>query len=296
MSKQLTFPERAESMGLRVLENECFRYDDQIGSVVYKHLQSKDHVDVPLYAVFTKPPVVEDDEFAYAGFVSSLYQFEGNEVMNQKIRTSISEVKIPIFREFVYTNPNRTRMSNEILVQNNTNIPKVGDVYPQVIVKNTYDGSGAREFLFGFSIIEGTNRMGFGFQSKIGSFRQVHNIHSRTSFSTPISKYVEFFTGNILQIIDANFKTEVTEDALLSVFDMLEDIGKKRRNDVSTYLGEMSKESGGKVNTWNLFLAITYFSTIERNVNIKTLLNDNAEKVLVIPIEIQNVLKTLNEE
>ena len=295
MSKQLTFPERAESMGLRVLENECFRYDDQIGSVVYKHLQSKDHVDVPLYAVFPKPPVVEDDEFAYAGFVSSLYQFEGNEVMNQKIRTSISEVKIPIFREFVYTNPSRTRMSNEILVQNKTNIPKVGDVYPQVIVKNTYDGSGAREFLFGFSIIEGKNRMGFGFQNKIGSFRQVHSIHSRTSFSTPISKYVEFFTGNILQIIDANFKTEVTEDALLSVFDMLEDIGKKRRNDVSTYLGEMSKESGGKVNTWNLFLAITYFSTIERNVNIKTLLNDIAEKVLVIPIEIQNVLKTLNE-
>jgi len=45
-----------------------------------------------------------------------------------------------------------------------------------------------------------------------------------------------------------------------------------------------------------VFLAITFFSTIERNVNIKTLLEDIAEKVLVIPVEIQNVLKTLDKE
>jgi hypothetical protein len=293
MSKELSFPLRAPAMGLRDLGNDCFIYDDPIGSVMYKHLQTKVGEDIPLYAVFTRPPV-ETENFTYTGFVSDLYQFEGNEVMNQKIRDSISEVKIPIFREYVYLNTHRTRMSNEILIQNKTSIPKVGDVFPEIVVKNTYDGSGAREFLFGFSILEEKYRIGFGFKSKIAKVRQVHNIHSKTSFSSPISKYVEFFSQNILQIIDANFKTEITEDHLLSVFDMLEQIGKKRRDVVSTYVTEVSKETGGKVNAWTLFLAITYFSTIERNVNIKTLLEDIAEKVLVIPIEIANVIKTLN--
>ena len=287
----LSFPLRAEQMGLTDLGNECFGYNDSIGSVTYKHLQTKDNMDVPLYGIYTKPPV-GNVEYKYSGYVSDLYQFEGNEVMNNKIRQSILEVGTPIFREYIYLNPIRTRMSNEILIQHSSNIPKVGDVYPQVIVKNTYDGSGAREFLFGFSILDNNSRIiGFGFRSKIGKVRQVHNIHSRTSFTSPIGNYVEFFTSNILEIIEANFNTVITEDHLLSVFEMLEDIGKKRRLEVSSYLNKLE---GSTVNAWSLFLAISFFSTIEKNVNIKSLLDDIAEKVLVIPVGIQSVLKTLN--
>jgi len=284
-------------MGLIELGNECFRYDDTIGSVMYKHLQTKDEIDVPIYAIFTKPPVENENiPFKYAGCVSDLYQFEGNEVMNNKIRQSILEVGSPIFREYIYLNPIRTRMSNEILIQNSSNVPSVGDVYPEIIVKNTYDGSGAREFQFGFSVLrQNDDRLfGFGFSSKLGKVRQVHNMHSRTSFSTPIGKYVEFFSQNILNIIEENFNTQITQDHLLTVFDMLETIGKKRKTEVSEYVAELSKESNGVVNAWSLFLAITYFSTIEKNVNIKTLLNDIAEKVLVIPVAINSVLKTLS--
>jgi len=286
-------------MGLVDLGNECFGYNDAIGSVVYKHLQSKDNIDVPLYGVFTKPPV-DNIDLKYSGYVSDSYQFEGNEVMNEKIRQSILEVGTPIFREYVYLNSSRTRMSNEILIQNCTNIPKVGDVYPEVVVKNTYDGSGAREFLFGFSIIaEDVGRLcGFGFKNKIGKMRQVHNIHSKTSFSTPIGQYVEVFSKNILEILDANFKTEITEDHLLTVFDMLEEVGKKRRFEVSAYLKSVedyhkANNTDVKINAFDLFIAIAYFSTIEKNVNIKSLLEDIAEKVLVIPVEIQSVLNTL---
>jgi hypothetical protein len=281
-------------MGLRNEGNECFRYDDAIGSVMYKHLQTKDLQDVPIYGVFTKPPV-DLTEFKYTGFVSDLYQFEGNETMNQKIRQSISEVGTPIFREYIYLNPSRTRMTNEIVIQHPSNMPKVGDVYPQVLVKNTYDGSGAREFLFGFTVLENNTRLfGFGFKQKISKIRQVHNIHSRTSFSTPIGNYIEFFSQNILSIIEENFRTEVTEEDLLSVFDLIEDVGKKRRNEVSTYVADISKETGGRVTSWSLFLAISYFSTIEKNVNIKSLLDDIAERVLVIPVQIADVLKRLN--
>jgi len=292
----LKFNQRATSMGLVDEGNDCFRYDDPIGSVMYKHLQSKLLEDVPLYGVFTKPPV-DNLQFKYVGFVSDLYQFEGNEVMNNKIRHSISEVGVPIFREYVFLNPIRTRMSNEILIQHPTNVPKVGDIYPQIVVKNTYDGSGAREFLFGFSVLAQNDRIfGFGFKDKIGTIRQVHNIHAKTSFSTPISQYVEVFSKNILEIVDENFKTEITEEHLFTVFDMLEQVGKKRRLEVSTYLKDVTKESGGKVNAWTLFLAITYFSTIEKNVNIKSLLEDIAERVLVIPVQIHDLLKVLNNE
>ena len=292
----LSFQTRAESMGLRDIGNECFQYDDEIGSVIYKHLQTKDLIDVPIYSIFTKPPV-ENTEFKYAGYVSDLYQFEGNEVMNQKIRQSILEIGTPIFREYIYLNqPQRTRMTNEILIQNSSNIPQVGDIYPQVVIKNTYDGSGAREFLFGFSVLENTNSrlFGFGFKNKISNIRQVHNIHARTSLSTPIARYVEFFSNNITEIIDINFNTVINEEHLLSVFDMLEKIGKKRKIDVSTYVAEITKETEGNISAWTLFLAITYFSTIEKNINIKSLLEDIAEKVLVIPVGIQNVMQTLN--
>lgn len=295
MSNNVSFVDRAESMGLQNIGNECFKYEDSIGSVIYKHLQTKDNIDVPLYYIFTKPPV-GNTEYIKAGYVSDLYQFEGNEVMNQKIRDSISEIGTPIFREYIYLNSVRTRMSNEILIQNSSNIPSVGDVYPQVVVNNTYDGSGAREFLFGFSILENNNSrlFGFGFKNKINKVRQVHNIHSKTSFSSSINNYVEFFSNNILDIITENFNTTVDEEHLLHVFDMLEKIGKKRRTDVSTYIAEASKQTGGRVNAWTLFLAITFFSTIEKNVNIKSLLEDVAEKVLVIPVQIQNVIEQLS--
>jgi len=289
----IPFLNRAIEMGLHDEGNECYSYNDPIGSVMYKHLQSKDNYDVPLYAVFTKPPVPNID-FKYVGFVSDQYQFEGNEVMNNKIRTSISEVGTPIFREYVFLNQSRTKMSNEIIIQHPSNSPKVGDVYPQIVVKNTYDGSGAREFLFGFTVLNNNDRIfGFGFKNKMGKIRQVHNIHARTSFSTPIGQYVEFFSNNILNIIEENFNIEITEEHLLSVLDLVEEVGKKRRAEVSNFVDNITKETGGRVNAWNLFLSITYFSTIERNVNIKTLLEDIAERVLVIPVEIQNVIKTL---
>lgn len=295
---RLTFQSRSQSMGLRDIGNECFQYDDSIGSVIYKHLQTKDLVDIPLYAIFTKPPV-ENTEFSYAGFVSDLYQFEGNEVMNEKIRQSISEIGTPIFREYISLNyPQRTRMSNEILIQNSTNVPRIGDIFPQIIVKNTYDGSGAREYTFGFSILEDstTRLMGIGLRNKIGKIRQVHNVHSRTSFSNPITNYIEVFSNNILEIIDINFNTVIDEDQLLSVFDMIESVGKKRRNNISAYISEITKETNGRVNAWTLFLAITFFSTIEKNINIKILLEDIAEKVLIIPVGIQKVLDTLNKD
>ena len=186
-------------------------------------------------------------------------------------------------------------MTNEIVILHPTNLPRVGDIYPQVLVKNTYDGSGAREFSFGFTVLENNSRLfGFGFRNKLSKLRQVHNIHSRTSFSTPIGNYVEFFSENIINIIEENFRTEVTEEHLLRVFDMVEEVGKKRRMDVSKFVAEISKETEGRVTSWNLFLAIAYFSTIEKNVNIKSLLDDIAERVLVIPVQIDDLLKTLN--
>ena len=123
-------------------------------------------------------------------------------------------------------------------------------------------------------------------------------MHAKTTFSTPIAQYVEIFSKNILEIVEENFNTEITEDHLLTVFDMLEEVGKKRKLDVSSYLKsieDFNKEKNivKKINAFDLFVAISYFSTIEKNVNIKSLLEDIAEKVLVIPVEIQNVLNTL---
>lgn len=306
MGIRVDFKERIIQMGLRDIGHDCFEYLDSTGGVVYKHLQSKDTLgvpldgichdsfDVPIYGVFTKPPV-ENIPYSYVGYVSNLYQFEGNEVMNDSIRSSILQVGPMIFREYLYLNALRTRMSNDILIRNPSNIPRVGDVFPHVTVKNTYDGSGAREYSFGFSIFAGTDRnFGFTFQNKLGKVRQVHNANALTTASSSIENYTTIFSQNITEIITANINTEINEEHLLNVFSMLEDIGKKKRSDVSSYLEEAIKETNGRINGWTLFSAICHFSTIEKNINIRSLLNNIAEKVLVIPIQIQNVLDSIN--
>jgi len=298
----MRFEERAESMGLVSLGSGCFHYSDRYGGVVYRSLITKnetgilDNVEVPWLALFTRGPE-PGAEFCHTGrILSDKYKFVGNDVVNQQIRNSIQESGSPVLTERTSFSPHITQMHNEIIVLNGSNIPQVGDVYPLLVVRNSYNGSMAARVEFGICMAEGQEDFrrwtGFGFRTKLGTVRQIHIERSRTTISPAVGDYIASFDQNIVSLIEQNFNNTLTEDDMLRTLDLVESVGKKRRNAISQLLNEFNTQSG--VSSWNLFLAITRFSSLEKNLNAKVMLENIAERVLVVPEQMYRTLDTLH--
>jgi hypothetical protein len=72
--------------------------------------------------------------------------------------------------------------------------------------------------------------------------------------------------------------------------DLVENVGKKRREEVSTFLSDLTK-NGQSISAWHMFLAIAKFSSVEENLNVKTLMENICERVLVLPVKMMEALK-----
>lgn len=291
----MAFRDRALDMGLTVHSEGIYEYSDRHSSVMYMELKTNTDFPVPLLAVFTRRTPRENEEateWGYVGYVSDGYQFVGNEAVLSSIRESISEVGSPIFNEHTFMNEYYTMMLNEMLIQNVTNYPQVGDIYPNIIVSNSYNGSRAVRITFGISISESERnpRVGFGFQ-RFGQMRQVHYQYARSRMSTAVGAYIDVFSQNIVSLIEENFSRRVSEEDMLAVLDAIENsVGKRRRNSLSMYLEEIG---AGNITSWNLFHSICRFSSIEKNLNARILMEDVAESVLTIPSQMLNAVATL---
>ena len=88
-----TFAERAADMGLDANPIKgMYSYADQYSEVVYRDLGTRllngdhptDGLDSPLMGIFIK--AVDWVDYRYVGYVSKLYKFIGNDVLNQRIR------------------------------------------------------------------------------------------------------------------------------------------------------------------------------------------------------------------
>lgn len=301
----MSFEERAVNMGLTLLSNNCFGYTDRYSSVVYKKLQTIDEVEIDYWGVFTAPHDTElsaHTSFILSGMVSNEYKFVGNDTVMQGLRDSIESAGQALLRESHFMDqPKRSQIRTELIISNPTNHRRVGDVYPQLVVENSYNGTKAVNIHFGLVIneSEGRDPISFSFNSKLGKLRQVHMSNSRTEMSTVVDRYVEHFSDNILSLLEANFNTELTDEDVMGVLDVIEKTGSRRRHSVSAALLESTKDSDGNeqpITAWNLFLTITKFSTMERNLNIKKYLENAAERVLVVPHEMMNMVQRLNEE
>jgi len=300
----MDFEQRAESMGLTNRGNGCFHYQDQYGEVVYNQLRTKDgselldNVDVPYFGLFTKGQ--NNQEFTFAGVLSRLYEFIGNDHINEKIRQFILQSGNAILREYTMLSPKLTQMYNEIVIQNPTNHPSIGDIYPQLIITNSYDGTKTVNVSFGICMHEGSSkRIGFGFRTKIGSMRQVHIRNSQTKMISAVANYVNVFSGNILTLIQNNFNSNLSIDDVMSTLELIEKVGKKRRHEITEFLSniinqDLSDETQQldniNISTWNLFLSIVKYSTKEKNLNAKLLLEDIAERVLIVPEQMTSLV------
>ena len=299
----MSFEERAESMDLVNLGAGCFLYSDRYGEVIYRKLITMkgpgydllDDFELPYLALFIKKE--GSDQFRFVGLLSDLYKFVGNDILNQQIRDSISETRNPILIERPFFSGNLAQMHNEIIIQHPSNVPQIGDIYPMLIVRNSYNGTRKAIVEFGICMSETNylprqgdlsgnpndwNWTGFGFRTKLGTISQVHIESSRAEVSAAVGNYISVFSQNIVSLIEDNFNSSLPEDDVLRILDLIEEVGKKRRERVSVMLEELTNQSPVTSN-WNMFLAITRFSSSERNLNAKVLLEDIAERVLIVP-------------
>ncbi len=289
--KRESFNNRSIEMGLEKLQTGHY-YSDVHSEVLYKELFTEDGIPVPYLSLFTKGP--EQTEYIYNGIISDIYEFVGNEVVNNAVRESIMQLGTPILKENTILNDKFSRMYNEIIIQHETNIPSGGDVFPLIVVENSYDGTRARSISFGICIIANKEIVSsFSFRTKLGTFTQVHKQNANTNVSGIIGNYVNVISDNILNIIQTNFQNKLTEESFFACLDMIEDsVGKRKRQDISSMLSSLNKE--GSFTTWDIFLALTQFSTTQKNINSKILLEDVAERVLILPVEIQETLDKIN--
>lgn len=301
VSEKNTFEERAESMGLENVGNGCFRYIDDYTDIVYRTLHTKgdtgyaDEIQIPDISIFTRKANTED-KFLYCGNISNSYTFLGNNNLLNNIHSSIKEIGQSILNQKVQVSNNNTVVRSDIIIQHSNNVSEIGDIYPQITIINSYNGSYACTIAFGLYINGGGIERSCSFTNndKLGTIRKIHHLGSKTSMSTEISGYVDIFSNNIHDVISQSFEQKIDEDEMLKILDSIEGTGKKRRVQISEYLKEIGDNE--PMNAWKMFLAITRFSTIEKNINIKKVFESAAERVLVIPHQMIEAVKLLKEK
>ena len=299
----ISFDERASEMGLNtdLAYKGLYSYSDRLSEIVYRSLTTQfvmedpngehptDSFKTPIVSIFTKGP--DDEDYKYCGYVSEIYQFIGNETLNRSIRESITSVGFPILTENPILTYDYTMMRNEFIIQNGQNHAQAGDILPVMIVNNSYNGKRAASISFGIATNYGAERLIFSFS--LGELRQVHIANSTTSMSSAVNSYMTVFTESIADMINQSFSSRLTEEQMLGVLDLIERHGKKRRDAVSTLLDELQGEDTRLPSAWQMFLAIVRYSSFEPNLNVKRLMENAAESVLVIPARMVEVLEQL---
>lgn len=301
------FSERALEMGLDITEANkgLFSYSDQYCEVIYRQLSphatytedrdlvpehGTDTLHVPLIGIFTKGP--EDMGYAYAGYVSDMYKFVGNGALMERIRTSINEVGIPISVENAMFGSNYARMRAEIIIQSSREIPEIADVFPIMILNNSYNGTRAASLAFGIGT-KFDEREIVTFAFTLGEMRQVHIESSTTSLASAVNTYMEVFNSDIIEMVNDSFQKQVSEDDMMALLEVIDAYGKRRKEQISAMLDEMA-EQGRSPTAWQVFLAIVRYTSFEQNLNVKKMLENIAESVLVIPTRMHQVLNELS--
>jgi hypothetical protein len=284
------FADRFADMGLNQSPAGVYTYEDKFGKVQYKKLQTIQGEIIPYLAIFTLPVSETYVTPNFIGTVSELYQFVGHEVVNEKIREMVSEAETAVFSEESHLSPDIAEMMNSIIIRNARSIPAWGDISPQLVVINSYNGHKAVTVSFGFSMLSGRERYGVALRNKLGTLRQVHLLSSKSKLVSAVSQFVQIFNDNIIGTIEANFNNVVSEEDFLGILDMIEEISKKKREAISSYI---SDTVGSSINSWNLFNVLCKFSTMEKHINTRVLIENIAEKVLILPVEFSQMMQKI---
>ena len=292
----MSFEKNYESMNLIKKHDGCFQYLDKFGEIIYKKLKTLDNeeplkgIEIPHFGVFTKRK--EDDEFELSGIVSNYYKFMGHEILNAEIREAITDKETQILKEKTTISVNLVSMYNEIIINNPKSSNQInGNIYPEVIVKNNYNGVGSIEVHFGLFIQDNDNQeYSFGFKQKITSLKQRHFTNSKVELGNHINKYIEKFSKSIEFLIQDLFKRKLTDRNVFLTLDLIETIGKKKRKEIGEVISK-SIDSEGLMGALDMFLILAKYSAKENNINSKIFLNDIIERLFNIPEKMMDLIE-----
>lgn len=295
------FSQNYGEMGLEDLGDNCYGYQDQYSAIKYYQLQTKNgNHEIPTFSIFVKPNLVEVSQddilegYRYVGNISGSYQFIGNDILAQTIRDSISAAGQALFREYPILIPNLTAFMIEMVIEHPTTVNQVGTIRPQINLSNSYNGTSKASVNFGFSLYEDgaiESRNGFGFENKMITLKQVHVQSASTLMTGAVTGYVDIFSNNITQLIEENFNRQIPEEDAMKVLELIEKsgAGKQRKAMIAEFFESIENKT-----SWNMFHAITRFSTIERNLNAKKMLENVAESVLTVPAQMIDAIEQFN--
>lgn len=305
----IPFTERSQEMGLNdsLGYKGLYTYEDRYGKIAYRVLvgargqedpnpHPTDGAETTLIGVWTSLP--NQNDYNYVGYVSQIYKFLGNSVLIDRVQNSLREVGTPILRIATHLAGDLTAIREETILQSSQSSPQAGDIRPVMIASNSYNGTRAATVGFGIAV-DGGELIGdtiFGFS--MGEMRMVHIESSTTRLTSGINRYMEVFNEHILNMIDTSFNTQITEEQMFATLDIIEKYGKKRRNKISEILADLQPASReGQTpplpSVWNVFLAIARYCALEPNLNMKRMLENIAESVLVVPTRMFEVLDQL---
>ncbi len=296
----LNFEKRATQMGLNPTGNGLFYHQDRFGKVAYRTLYtSNDETTVasgqkiPAIALFTSGPK-ENDKFEFRTVLSQFYNFIGNENVITRILEAISALGTQVFHENFIVSPDYTQLYYEAVIRNPKNVPNLGEVYPQITIRNSYNGTLKQTLAFGISLNQSTTqRLACNFRNTLGNFSQKHHESART-ITVGLGRYISAFNEGIDELFTENLNRMLSVKDVLATLDMVQEVGLKRRQEVSIILGEYDDKSDQEkppMSAWNLFLAILKYTSAEQNINAKVLLENIAEKTLILPSRMLTALK-----
>jgi len=300
---ETNFAAKFSEMGLTHLGDETYFYSDQYSEVKYARLITKNgHHDSSVFSIMTRNPTVPVDDadplegFKFAGYVTGSYHFVGNGALVDSVRESVIGADQNVFREYPILGAGLSTFMTEMVIENPNTVDEIGIIKPQINISNSYNGTAKAKVSFGFSIYDPDaieNRAGFSFYNKLVRMDQIHIQNSNAMMSGPIGDFVTMFSDNIVDLVTSNFQNQLNEDDTGEVIALIEKagLGKQRTTELKEHITALDG-----VTSWNIFHILTRYSTLEKNFNAKKILQNVAESVLVVPVEIMGVVESFNEQ
>lgn len=285
------------------LGDEYYYHHDRYSKVWYEKLVTqRNNEETPIYGIYSASPNQDLANRNFCGVITNQYKFMSNAAVVEAVLASLGELGGAEIEERYSLTDNHVMFRSDISVVNRGSNIEEGSIIPVITVENSYNGSKAATYLFGLEIKTRDWRSSMGFREKISSMRQVHIIASRTTLSANIGQYIGVFSQNITDLVSGSQNTILSPEDVIKSINLVEKIGKKRYSGVVVNLSELIYGNSGQeidaenppaVSAWKMFLAIAKYAATEENLNAKKLLDNIAERTLIVPTRMVQALSAM---
>lgn len=267
-------------------ELKMFEFSDSYSKVYYAPVQSLSGIEIPCFAVFV-PSTRGKDELDYVTFVSKQYRFVGNGEIIDSIQKSVPGVSLDVkmYRNFNKTEFRFSLFPYELAQQENV-------IVPEIAISNSYIGTSSERISFGLAFKSGVVYRPMALRKTFGEFRQIHRVSQKTKVFDLTKSYIDSFSSSIQDLINDNREVRLDTDDIIEVMKRLEGLGKTRITKIQKMIEE--EQESKPLSAWRAFTLFSEFITEERQLAVRSKLEQVAESILIIPSKLKKFLDEKN--